>query len=952
MPTQNSNINIKLNLQAKTTNNETSKLYKDFSLISAGSKQATSGITGLTKSLGLLNTGIKVLVATKVTQYFAGFVKTSMDAVESVNLFNVAMGDLAESSGEAATSLSKITGLDTVGILNNVGGYNLLARSMGVVSEKSQVLSTNTNNLAQDLASLTNRSFKDVSDDLRSGLVGQSETMYKYGVDVTEASLKQEALNQGITKSVRNMSQAEKMQLRYAVMIRQTALAQGDFANTINQPANQLRILQERLLTLSRSIGSIFMPALEAILPVLNALAILATEFANKIASAVGFVPEQIKNTQNNFSNLTGEVDSTEDSVDSLTKKVSKLAGFDQLNILGSKTDANNEDNQAVDIDVPAYDNKLSQITQKSTQIAEKIRQMMSEAFGDFDFGPLTQSFSRLKTSIARAFRGIGTITKEAYNNLVKPFFNNLLTDFIPRTNNIIAHTLDDLNFTRMTDTLNKLYESLRPVGNFVSESLLTFMDVILRPLAEWTFNDAIPTFFNGIANINNAIDWPNLTDKMKTLLEAFRELGKPIGQGLKLFFENVLVPFAVFIGNRIAPAMFDVIIGAVRGLTNFLEQNSGKITKFTEDVLMPLASFTAWAFVDTMKIILDVLGKLSTWIVENPGPTKVIIGLLGSLYATLKLFEGLAFLGTVFTKLEGPLASIGGVLSKLGPLFAGVFSSIGGVLARLGGVIASALAALLAGLAAFLGLPVWAAALIVAAVAATITAIVLFHDQIIAFMQNAWAGYWTWLGDFWSGVGNLIVGGIRGVVVVISALGATLKSWFENYILVLFTAEFWGNLAVNIGNAFYNGFKAAINGIVGLINFVIDFLNGALQFSWPSINMGGKQIIDAGNVQLAKIPNIPQLASGGILSAGQPFIAGEAGRELIGSYNNKTTVMPLENTSFVQAIKDAVKQGIQESSGNDQSIVVNVGGKTLVDEVIDGVNRKTRQTGKAVFNV
>lgn len=93
-------------------------------------------------------------------------------------------------------------------------------------------------------------------------------------------------------------------------------------------------------------------------------------------------------------------------------------------------------------------------------------------------------------------------------------------------------------------------------------------------------------------------------------------------------------------------------------------------------------------------------------------------------------------------------------------------------------------------------------------------------------------------------------------------------------------------------------------------------------------------------------------MASGGILSAGQPFIAGEAGKELIGSYNNKTTVMPLENTSFVQAIKDAVKQGVQEASGNDQSIVVNVGGSTLVDEVISGVNRKTRQTGKSVFEV
>ena len=164
----------------------------------------------MTKSLNLLSITAKVFAGIKVAKFFGGFVNNSMDAIESVNLFNVAMGDLAEETNKTVESLHNLSGLDTVSIMNNIGGYNLLARSMGVVSEKAQTLSVTSNNLAQDLASLTNRSFKDVSDDLRSGLVGQSETMYKYGVDMTEASLKQEALNQGISKSVRNMSQAEK----------------------------------------------------------------------------------------------------------------------------------------------------------------------------------------------------------------------------------------------------------------------------------------------------------------------------------------------------------------------------------------------------------------------------------------------------------------------------------------------------------------------------------------------------------------------------------------------------------------------------------------------------------------------------------------------------------------------------------------------------------------------
>ena len=136
----------------------------------------------------------------------------------------------------------------------------------GLSAENASILAENTNRLALDLGALTNRSFTKVAEDLRSGLIGQSKTMYKYGIDVTEAAIKQEALNQGIKKSVRHMSQAEKMALRYSVMLKQSGLAHGDFANTINRPANQLRILSERFLTLGRSIGNLFIPILNSVL--------------------------------------------------------------------------------------------------------------------------------------------------------------------------------------------------------------------------------------------------------------------------------------------------------------------------------------------------------------------------------------------------------------------------------------------------------------------------------------------------------------------------------------------------------------------------------------------------------------------------------------------------------------------------------------------------------------
>lgn len=1022
MAINNSKINIKLNLQAKNTKSDTKKIYKDFTLIEKSSKQASAGINSMTKSLNLLSITAKVFAGIKVAKFFGGFVNNSMDAIESVNLFNVAMGDLAEETNKTVESLHNLSGLDTVSIMNNIGGYNLLARSMGVVSEKAQTLSVTSNNLAQDLASLTNRSFKDVSDDLRSGLVGQSETMYKYGVDMTEASLKQEALNQGISKSVRNMSQAEKMQLRYAVMLKQTAITHGDFANTINEPANQLRILQERLLTLSRSIGSIFIPALEAVLPLLNALSMLATEVADKIATAFGYIPPEVKGVSNGFSEVGDEVDSTGESVDDLKEKISQLAGFDQLNILGrpeTTSTTNTADTTAttatagngpVDIDVGSYNNKIDGIAQKSTEIIKKIKQGLKEAFSNIDLRGFNASFVKLKQSLSRIFKGFGGLGKDAYNKLVKPFIKNLLTDFIPKTNNIISRTFDNLDFDKMSQALNKLYEALMPVGDFVSDSLLTFMDVILRPLTEWVFNDAIPTFFNGISTILNSINWDVITEKLRELMEALKGLGKPIGDGLKSFYENVIVPFGSYVGNEFAPRFFEIVTGAIKGLTDFLEKNKSTIDDFMKDVLGPLAEFTADAFLDVLEKVLEALGKFAQWVIDNPDKFKTITTVLIGLFAAVQVFKGMSFIGALFaeggalavglsvvTKLFSgfgkvllfllkPIASLFGWLleaSGVSAFFAGLgevlavgFASIGtyllGVLSAVGGVIMSALSAIgtailavLGAIATFLGIPIWAVVAIIAAVVAAIIAVIYvlynYGDEIAAWFKQKWSEIGEWFKQTWSNFSSWLEPIIKNIGDTLSEVWNNVKTTFKQafvnigeFVAEKFTAvaEFLRGIFSNIGSVLYDSFKTAINMAIGLFNFFIDFVNNVLDFSWPAINIGGKEIISGGHVTLAKIPNIPQLAKGGILSAGQPFIAGEAGKELIGSYNNKTTVMPLENTSFVQAIKDAVKQGVQEASGNDQSIVVNVGGDTLLDEVISGANRKTRQTGKFVFEV
>ena len=125
---------------------------------------------------------------------------------------------------------------------------------------------------------------------------------------------------------------------------------------------------------------------------------------------------------------------------------------------------------------------------------------------------------------------------------------------------------------------------------------------------------------------------------------------------------------------------------------------------------------------------------------------------------------------------------------------------------------------------------------------------------------------------------------------------------------------------------------KAPINLIIKGLNWMIDGIN-KIQFDipqWVADLLGLQDNTIGFNIQ-----PIRELALGGTLTDGEIFKAGEFGKaELIGSYNNKTTVMPLENSGFVEAMYKAVKSAVidAEMEGNGQVIenVLNIDGEVI----------------------
>ncbi len=503
----------------------------------------TMGIFG--KALPVLKLGTFVMAMRQVSNVIGSSINASMDAIETQNMFNVSLGQSAVSTGKAIDKMSELYGLDATNIKNSVGTFGLLARSMSFSSEQAETLSLSTYQLGVDLSSLMNIPIEQVMGDLRSGLLGQSETVYKYGMDVTEASLKTEALAQGITKSVRNMSQGEKMALRYAVMIKTGSIAHGDFAKTIEQPANQVKIFRERMVSLSRAIGSLFMNTLGSVLPYINAFVIVLQRVVASISQLIGVSSIVNENTNNGVGGISTDAETAEENVNNTAKAIKKLKatmlGFDELNIMSSNEDTSSpsgsgssEASIIPDLNIGSYSSLMDTLPMKANEIADKL------------YKKLTGAFLNVKGYVSGLF--------------------------------------GDISFDSLVGSLGGLWDAIQPFGAEVFSGLDWFLTNILAPLAEFTIEMLIPEFINALAG---AIEF------LTALLDVF----KPLGMWL---WEELLLPMGVFVGESLITFLGDTGT-KLSELSTWMSDNKELILTMTGIIA---GFFGAWKLTELMAFI------------------------------------------------------------------------------------------------------------------------------------------------------------------------------------------------------------------------------------------------------------------------------------------------------------------------------------------------------------
>ena len=327
--------------------NKTNKNLTKLKANIQGVNNASKGLSNLAKVTKMINFGGMVIGLRKLTDGIAKSVNSINDYVEDINLFKQTMGEFSKEAGDYAHELQDLMGIDASQFMRNQAVFMSMANGFGLAREQAYEMSKGLTELAYDFSSLYNVDLEEMFTKLQSAIAGEIEPIRRLGVSLTEATLKELALEKGFTKSVEAMTEAEKAQLRYIAIV-ETATSNnviGDFARTLESPANAMRVLKQQITQLGRAIGSVFIPIISQVLPYVLAFTKVLTNAIKSLATLVGFkMPDW---TNKDWSAGVGGVsDVAEDTANKLggagkkAKELKKaLMGFDELNVLPSPTE-------------------------------------------------------------------------------------------------------------------------------------------------------------------------------------------------------------------------------------------------------------------------------------------------------------------------------------------------------------------------------------------------------------------------------------------------------------------------------------------------------------------------------------------------------------------------------------------------------------------------------------
>lgn len=810
-----------------------------------GAKGLLSGIERLGNSIrGMIGSlGFAIGIAGLVS-FGKKAIETASDIQEVQNVVDTAFGSMSYKMEEFASTAVKQFGISQLSAKQLGSTFMAMGKSMVGDMETASNMALNLTARAADMASFYNKSVQETSTALKSIYTGETESLKEYGVVMTQVNLQEFAYRQGINKKISAMNQAEKVQLQYAYVMEQTALAAGDFAKTSGSWANQVRILSEQFKELLSIIGSGLVKVLTPVVQFLNTVLtqlIAITKQAGSLLTKVFGLSMPVSDSKKFATDMeiaAGGAEELAEGVEEAGKEAKKaLAPFDDLNVLAKETGGGG----AADGAGIGGGFEMPELELKDTEV-EEVDALSGAIDGLIEkLKPLFDWFVRLKDLFAKGFlNGLGKSWKERIADIEKSAKNIIRTLTEIFTDPGVVASAQTM-IESIAYALGQVVGSLASIGLTIAQNIVGGIDIYLEENKEYLKEKLVSIFditgdialligeaFSSIAYIFEAFGSENGQKLTANLIEiftnSFLELGVIVGKLAGDILKTIIKPFTENKEEfRTALDGFLGVLSEVAGtIKDGIEETFEKINEVYDEHFKP--------FFDSVSDgISDLVGKFLEFWNEDMQPIldewAALFDELWKEHLQPVLDELIELFGTVADSLkslweEMLMPVIDWVIQYVMPILAKVIDFLVKDFFRIFGVVSD-----------------------------IIGGIIKVIGGIITFLTGTFTGDWekTWDGivQIFKGIFNMI---------------PTIVEW-------------------------------VINSAIGVINGIISGIN------WAS------DLINIPPIPLIPEVSIPRLATGAVIRGGNPFMA-ILGDQPAGVTNIETP-LPTMVEAFKQAMAE-----------------------------------------------
>ena len=316
-------------------------LGKSLNIFSGSANKAKSNSFSLAAALGKLYASYWLLFRAFSKIKDAIDISSSLTEVE--NVVRTTFGNYEKLIQDFSKTSIQDFGMSELTAKQVASRFQAMGTAMGFSQGKMADMSLQLTKLTADMASFYDMEQSDVARNLQAVFTGETEPLRKYGLDLTQATLKEWAMKQGLDADISSMTQAEKTMLRYQYVMANTAAAQGDFARTSDTWANQVRILKQSFEQLAAIIGGALINAFKPFVRTLNAVMQKVIDFATTVTNALGSIfgwkfEISAGGLADDWSDAAGSAADIAESTGQAAKNVEKmnkgLRAFDELNLI------------------------------------------------------------------------------------------------------------------------------------------------------------------------------------------------------------------------------------------------------------------------------------------------------------------------------------------------------------------------------------------------------------------------------------------------------------------------------------------------------------------------------------------------------------------------------------------------------------------------------------------